>query len=65
MGITFIRSFSVLSFGKYVLIELLCQDGSLFVEDPTSVEMTDSVRAMLDLAEKVFLTWDFSVLCTL
>lgn len=31
-------------------------------EGGISVEVTDNIFALLDLAEKVFLTWDFSVL---
>lgn len=31
-------------------------------ESGTSVEMANNFIALLDLAEKVFLTWDFSVL---
>lgn len=37
------------------------QDFLRLPEGGTSVEMADDVLAFLDLAEKVFLTWDFSV----
>lgn len=31
-------------------------------EGGISVEVTNNILALLDLAEKIFLTWDFSVL---
>lgn len=31
-------------------------------EGGISVKVTDNILALLDLTEKVFLTWDFSVL---
>lgn len=42
--------------------QMLKQDFLCLPEGGTSVEMADNVLAVLDLAEKLFLTRDFSVL---